>query len=71
MVPLLAAVILPLLSTVKFPYVYEPGVTAVVAKFAVIVPDEVIGLPVTTKSVLESPTLDTEPEPIINVGPPV
>ena len=44
-VPLLAAVILPYASTVNAAYVYEPAVTAVVAKPNVIVPDVVIGEP--------------------------
>jgi hypothetical protein len=54
--PLAAAVILPLESTVIFAEVYDPGVTAVLARVVAIDP-EVVTSPVRSPTVMSAPPL--------------
>jgi hypothetical protein len=64
--PELAAVTRPFESTVILAKVYDPGVTAVVFRSNVMDPLVVTGLPLTDKSVDETPTLVTVPVPGVN-----
>ena len=68
-VPFAALVIRPFESTVILALVYDPGVTAVVFRSRVMDPLVVTGLPLTDKSVDETPTLVTVPLPVPGVKP--